>query len=145
MKTGTGFFVTADGYLLTNDHVIAGGSFVSAQTSSGAVYNFESVVVRSEDPDLAMLKFTTTDVPQEMSLLDSGGSLSGRLAQAKSVDVVTVSQVSNSEFRLRSFSRTNFSASSPSKRCVGGFGASIIRSKTCAALAGSPGCLPLLS
>ena len=77
MKTGTGFFVTADGYLLTNDHVIAGGSFISAQTSSGAVYNFESVVVRSEDPDLAMLKFTTTDVPH-LQLGSSEGMVEGQ-------------------------------------------------------------------
>jgi len=34
-----------------------------AQTSSGAAYTFESVVVRSADPDLAVLKFSTTDVP----------------------------------------------------------------------------------
>jgi hypothetical protein len=77
LKTGTGFFVTADGYLLTNDHVIAGGSFISAQTSSGAVYNFESVVVRSEDPDLAMLKFTTTDVPH-LQLGSSEGMVEGQ-------------------------------------------------------------------
>jgi Trypsin-like peptidase domain len=63
LKTGTGFFVTGDGYLLTNNHVIAGGSYILAKTSSGAVYNFESVAVRSDDPDVAILKFTTTDVP----------------------------------------------------------------------------------
>lgn len=55
--------MTGDGYLLTNNHVIAGGSYILAKTSSGAVYNFESVAVRSDDPDVAILKFTTTDVP----------------------------------------------------------------------------------
>jgi len=63
LKTGTGFFVSGDGYLLTNNHVIDGGSYFTARTSSGATYTFESVVVRSADPDLAELKFTTTDVP----------------------------------------------------------------------------------
>jgi hypothetical protein len=63
LKTGTGFFVTGDGYLLTNNHVIAGASSILVQTSAGAAYHFETVVVRSTDPDLAMLKFTTTDVP----------------------------------------------------------------------------------
>jgi hypothetical protein len=63
LKTGTGFFVTGDGYLLTNNHVITGASFILVQTSAGAAYNFESVVVKSTDPDIAMLKFTTTDVP----------------------------------------------------------------------------------
>jgi hypothetical protein len=63
LKTGTGFFVTGDGYLLTNNHVITGASFILVQTSAGAAYNFESVVVKSTDPDVAMLKFATTDVP----------------------------------------------------------------------------------
>ena len=63
LKTGTGFFVSGDGYLLTNNHVIEGGSYFTARTSSGATYTFESVAVRSADPDLAELKFTTTDVP----------------------------------------------------------------------------------
>jgi hypothetical protein len=63
LKTGTGFFVTGDGYLLTNNHVIAGASSILVQTSAGAAYHFETVVVMSTDPDLAMLKFTTTDVP----------------------------------------------------------------------------------
>lgn len=63
LKTGTGFFVSGDGYLLTNNHVIDGGSYFTARTSSGATYTFEAVVVRSADPDLAELKFTTTDVP----------------------------------------------------------------------------------
>lgn len=63
LKTGTGFFVSGDGYLLTNNHVIDGGSYVTARTSSGATYQFDAVVVRSADPDLAVLKFTTTDVP----------------------------------------------------------------------------------
>ena len=77
IKTGTGFFVTADGYLLTNNHVISGGSFVLAKTSSGAVYNFEAVAVRSEDPDVAILKFTATDVPH-LQLGTSANAVEGQ-------------------------------------------------------------------
>jgi Trypsin-like peptidase domain len=77
LKTGTGFFVTGDGYLLTNNHVIAGASYILAQTSSGAAYNFEAVVVRSADPDLAMLKFTTTDVPH-LQLGSSADTVEGQ-------------------------------------------------------------------
>jgi Trypsin-like peptidase domain len=63
IRTGTGFFISGDGFLLTNNHVIAGASYLSAITSSGAIYIFESVIVNSIDPDLAVLKFAATDVP----------------------------------------------------------------------------------
>jgi len=51
---GTGFFVTEDGYLLTNDHVVRGARRVKLRVSSGLV---EAKVVR-HDPsnDLALLK-----------------------------------------------------------------------------------------
>jgi Trypsin-like peptidase domain len=77
LKTGTGFFVSGDGYLLTNNHVIDGGSYVTARTSSGATYQFDAVVVRSADPDLAVLKFTTTDVPH-LPLGSSANAVEGQ-------------------------------------------------------------------
>jgi Trypsin-like peptidase domain len=63
LKTGTGFFVTGDGCLLTNNHVVAGASFILVQTGAGAAFHFEDAIVTSNGPDLALLKFTTTDVP----------------------------------------------------------------------------------
>lgn len=77
LKTGTGFFVSGDGYLLTNNHVIDGGSYVTARTSSGATYQFDAVVVRSADPDLAVLKFTATDVPH-LELGSSADTVEGQ-------------------------------------------------------------------
>jgi S1-C subfamily serine protease len=38
LKTGTGFFISPDGLLLTNYHVISGGSSIMAKTPTGAVY-----------------------------------------------------------------------------------------------------------
>src|SRR5882724_7267437 len=38
LKTGTGFFISPDGALLTNYHVISGGSSIMAKTPTGAVY-----------------------------------------------------------------------------------------------------------
>jgi S1-C subfamily serine protease len=42
LKTGTGFFISPDGVLLTNYHVISGGSPIMAKTPSGAVYLLKS-------------------------------------------------------------------------------------------------------
>ena len=77
LRSGTGFFVSGDGYLLTNNHVVEGGSYVTARTSSGAVYPFEAIVVRSTDPDIAEVKFTTTDVPH-LQLGSSAATIEGQ-------------------------------------------------------------------
>lgn len=62
-KTSTGFFITDDGVLVTNEHVIAGAADLFAQTSTGAIYIFRSVIFRSVNLDLALLKFAATGVP----------------------------------------------------------------------------------
>jgi S1-C subfamily serine protease len=62
-KTSTGFFITHDGVLVTNDHVIEGAADLFAQTSTGAIYIFRSVIFRSVNLDLALLKFAATGVP----------------------------------------------------------------------------------
>ena len=38
LKTGTGFFISPDGLLLTNYHVISGGASIMAKTPTGAMY-----------------------------------------------------------------------------------------------------------
>src|SRR5260370_28435598 len=38
LKTGTGFFISPDGLLLTNYHVISGGSSIMARTPTRALY-----------------------------------------------------------------------------------------------------------
>src|SRR5207302_9632265 len=48
LKTGTGFFISPDGVLLTNYHVISGGSSIMAKTPSGAVYFFKTFVATCE-------------------------------------------------------------------------------------------------
>jgi Flp pilus assembly protein TadD len=71
LKTGTGFFVTADGALLTNFHVISGASSIIAKTPTGAVYFLKGIVAASESDDVAKLQFLATDV----SYLTLGSSL----------------------------------------------------------------------
>jgi Sulfatase-modifying factor enzyme 1/Trypsin-like peptidase domain len=62
IRTGTGFFVSADGNLVTNFHVIQGASHISARTNSGAIFIFERLVAGSANSDVALLKFQATDV-----------------------------------------------------------------------------------
>src|SRR5258707_5704331 len=62
LKTGTGFFISPDGLLLTNYHVISGGSSIMAKTPTGAVYFLKSIVAAPEPYDVAKLQFFATDV-----------------------------------------------------------------------------------
>jgi S1-C subfamily serine protease len=63
LKTGTGFFISADGDLLTNYHVIAGASSILAKTPSGSSYFLKGIVSVSPKTDVALLRFYATDVP----------------------------------------------------------------------------------
>jgi S1-C subfamily serine protease len=62
LKTGTGFFISPDGLLLTNYHVISGGSSITAKMPNGAVFFLKSIVTLSETYDVAKLQFFATDV-----------------------------------------------------------------------------------
>jgi Spy/CpxP family protein refolding chaperone len=67
MKIGTGFFVSPDGQVITNFHVIDGASSVVAFDSLGARLSLERVMSEKDqdpfEPDLALLKFQVKDVP----------------------------------------------------------------------------------
>jgi S1-C subfamily serine protease len=62
IKTGTGFFISADGLAVTNFHVIEGASHLSGRTNEGAVFQFERVVAHPPGVDLAILKFAAEGV-----------------------------------------------------------------------------------
>src|SRR5258708_14684938 len=77
LKSGTGFFISPDGILLTNYHVISGGRGIIAKTPTGAVYILKSVVSYSEAHDVAELQFLTTDAPY-LTLGHSSGAVEGQ-------------------------------------------------------------------
>ena len=76
-KTGTGFFISSDGLLLTSNHVIAGATDLFARTSTGAIYIFRGVVFKSVDLDLALLKFAAVGAPY-LQLGSSADAVAGQ-------------------------------------------------------------------
>jgi tetratricopeptide (TPR) repeat protein len=62
-RLGTGFFISPDGQVVTNQHVAEGAASIAAINNNGAVFVFERVVAQPAGVDLAILKFRATDVP----------------------------------------------------------------------------------
>jgi serine protease Do len=64
-KSGTGFFISPNGYLVTNAHVIAGASRRSdivAMSNDGTHYLVERIAYMDPDADIAILKCDCTGV-----------------------------------------------------------------------------------
>jgi S1-C subfamily serine protease len=59
IANGSGFLITADGYLITNDHVVNAGSMVRVRTSSGLIV--AKVVKVDAANDLALLKISNEE------------------------------------------------------------------------------------
>ena len=57
--SGTGFFITEDGYILTNHHVISDASSVKVTLYNGETYD-ATVIGSDEDYDIAVLKIDVT-------------------------------------------------------------------------------------
>lgn len=62
LRFGTGFFISNDGELVTNRHVIEDANAVTAETASGASYICEGVLLKPKDLDLVVLKFKARGV-----------------------------------------------------------------------------------
>jgi hypothetical protein len=63
IKSGTGFFVSPDGLIVTNRHVIQGAAHLAARTNEGATFEFQRVVAQPQGIDLAILKFSADGAP----------------------------------------------------------------------------------
>jgi S1-C subfamily serine protease len=63
LKLGTGFFVSSDGKLVTNAHVIEGADNATAKLENGATYSIRGVLKAALDKDLVLLQADAKDVP----------------------------------------------------------------------------------
>jgi serine protease Do len=77
--TGSGFIVRSDGYILTNDHVVAGADRVTARLADGR--EFTGTVMRDPRSDLALVKIPADNLPT-LNLSDSSQAQVGQWAIA---------------------------------------------------------------
>src|SRR5579864_4587817 len=61
--SGTGFIVSADGYILTNNHVVAGADRVNVKLFDKREFKNVRVVGTDPQTDVAVLKIDATDLP----------------------------------------------------------------------------------
>lgn len=61
--SGTGFFVTSDGWLVTNHHVIDGASSVEAQLEDLSIVSVEGILAQDLDNDLAVVQVNIEGAP----------------------------------------------------------------------------------
>ena len=62
LRFGTGFFISDDGLLVTNQHVIEDARAITAKSVSGTSYTCEGVLDEPKDSDLVVLKFKARSV-----------------------------------------------------------------------------------
>ncbi len=60
---GTGFFVSAEGHLVTANHVLKGRNFVFVRLPTGGHWRVAQVIRSSADDDLALLKINANSTP----------------------------------------------------------------------------------
>jgi|GEM_PF-621407 S1-C subfamily serine protease len=77
IATGSGFFIDSNGDLVTNLHVIQGGTDFQAEMPSGAFYKFDQVVNTDKADDLAILHFKAYNTPS-VSLGDATTLIAGQ-------------------------------------------------------------------
>lgn len=72
---GSGFIITNDGYIITNEHVVSGESLVKVKFSQG--FTLDATVVKvNKDFDVALLKVNASDLPA-MSIGNDGQLMLG--------------------------------------------------------------------
>src|SRR5206468_10936521 len=63
IASGTGFLVSSDGLLVTNKHLINGGSHISAKAENGNTYKVIGIAAGAEHDDVVILKIEGANLP----------------------------------------------------------------------------------
>lgn len=63
VRLGSGFFISKDGLLVTNYHVIRDADFASVLRADNTTLYVEGIAAQDKDADLALLKVNVSDVP----------------------------------------------------------------------------------
>lgn len=92
--TGTGFLISADGLIVTNNHVIQGGCEISVKLETGVTYTVAGTVARNSKSDIALLKINgaklpyvkfgdagATEVGQQIAVIGNPLGLEGSLSE----------------------------------------------------------------
>jgi serine protease Do len=61
--SGSGFVISADGYVLTNNHVVQGATYVDLELADQRVFENVEIVGRDPQTDVALLKIDADDLP----------------------------------------------------------------------------------
>ena len=73
-SSGSGFIITDDGYIVTNYHVISGGTSVSVTLNNGTTYQAQ-VVGGEEDYDIAVLKIDPGETKLQSVVIGQSANL----------------------------------------------------------------------
>ncbi len=73
-SSGSGFIITTDGYIVTNYHVISGGTSVSVTLNDGTTYDAQ-VIGGEEDYDIAVLKVDPGETKLQCVVLGESADL----------------------------------------------------------------------
>ncbi|HEY3294075.1 MAG TPA: Do family serine endopeptidase [bacterium] len=72
--TGSGIIIGREGYILTNNHVVADADKITVRTQSGKEYK-ATVVGKDPDTDVALIKVEHSFEPEEVALIGNSDSL----------------------------------------------------------------------
>ena len=73
-SSGSGFIITSDGYIVTNYHVISGGTSVTVTLNDGTTYD-AAVIGGEEDYDIAVLKVNPGETKLQAVVLGESSDL----------------------------------------------------------------------